>query len=105
MKRNIVFVVVGLLVAVTLAAVVSQWASSEPDGLNKVAQDQGFASTEEDHTFDDSPVAGYEVDGVENEVMSKALSGLLGVVVTFVIGAGLFAMMRVRRREEAGGET
>ena len=105
MKRNIVFVVVGLLVAVALAAVVSQWASSEPDGLNKVAQDQGFASTEEDHAFDDSPVAGYEVEGVENEGMSKALSGLLGVVVTFVIGAGLFAMMRSRRREEAGGET
>ena len=105
MKRNIAFVVVGLLVAATLATVVSQWASSEPDGLSKVAQDQGFASTGKDHAFDDSPVAGYEVDGVENEGMSKALSGLLGVVVTFVIGAGLFAMMRVRRSEEAGGET
>jgi PDGLE domain len=104
-RRNIAFVVVGLLVAATLATVVGQWASSEPDGLNKVARDQGFASTEKDHAFDDSPVAGYEVDGVENDGMSKALSGLLGVVVTFVVGAGLFATMRARRREEAGGET
>jgi hypothetical protein len=104
-KRNVVFVVVGLIVAATLATVASRWASSEPDGLNKVAEEQGFASTEEGHALDDGPVAGYEVDGVENEGLSKALSGLLGVAVTFAVGAGLFALMRARRREEAGGET
>ena len=86
MKKNLVFVVVGLFVAVALAAVVSRWASSEPDGLTKVAEDQGFASTEEEHDFANSPVAGYEVEGVRDEGLSKALSGLLGVGLTFVVG-------------------
>ena len=34
----------GALVAVVLAAVVSFYASSAPDGLNKVAEDHGIAS-------------------------------------------------------------
>jgi hypothetical protein len=105
MKRNLAFVVVGLSVAIALATVVSQWASSDPDGLNKVAEDKGFASTEREHDLSDSPVAGYEVEGVEDERISKALSGLLGVGLTFAVGAGLFAIVRGRKRQEAGGET
>jgi hypothetical protein len=35
-------VLVGLLVAVVLAGGVSYFASSSPDGLNKVASDTGF---------------------------------------------------------------
>ena len=41
--------VAGLLVALLLAGFVSFYASSDPDGLNRVAQDKGFADTEEDH--------------------------------------------------------
>jgi cobalt/nickel transport system permease protein len=88
-----------------LAGIASRWASSEPDGLNKVAQDEGFATTETEHGFGDSPVAGYEVKGVEDKGLSKGLSGLLGVGVTFAMGAGLFAVVRGRRKQEAGGET
>ncbi len=36
------FVVGGLLVALALAFFVSPYASSSPDGLNKVAEDKGF---------------------------------------------------------------
>lgn len=105
MKRNLVFVVAGLSVAIALAMIVGPWASSEPDGLTKVAEDQGFAPSEKEHALEDGPVAGYEVEGVENEGMSKALSGLLGVGVTFIVGAGLFAVVRGRSRREVGGET
>ena len=105
MRRNLVFVVAGVAVAIALATVVSPWASSEPDGLTKVAREQGFASTEKEHALDDGPVAGYEVEGVQDEGTSKALSGLLGVGTTFLVGAGLFAVVRGRGRREAGGET
>ena len=45
-----------LLVALLLAGVVSRFASSDPDGLTKVAEDKGFADTEKAR---DSPVGGY----------------------------------------------
>jgi cobalt/nickel transport protein len=35
-----------LVVALLLAGVVSYYASSEPDGLNRVAQDTGISRTE-----------------------------------------------------------
>ena len=50
-------VVVGALVALLLAGVVSYYASSSPDGLNKVATDQGLGEKEKDHQLDDSPLA------------------------------------------------
>jgi hypothetical protein len=99
------FVAAGFAVTIFLAVVVSQWASSEPDGLNKVAQDKGFAASAEDHALDDSPVAGYEVDGVENGGLGRALSGLIGVTVTFLLGAGLFAAVRKKQRDQVGDPT
>ncbi|MGH2754496.1 MAG: PDGLE domain-containing protein [Actinomycetota bacterium] len=103
MKSTRSFVIAGLLVVVALVAFVAPWASSEPDGLERVAQDQGFADTEEDHALEDGPVAGYEVDDVENEGFGTALSGLLGVAVTFALGSALFALVRRggRKRHQA----
>ena len=105
MKKNVAFVVAGLGLSILLVAVLGPWASSEPDGLTKVARDQGFASSEKDHAFDDGPVAGYEVEGVENTGISRALSGVLGIALTFLVGAGVFAVVRRRGAREAGGET
>ena len=49
------FLAAGLLVAVGLALVVSGFASSSPDGLEKVAEDKGFLETAKDHLFADGP--------------------------------------------------
>ena len=53
------FVAGGLAVAFALAFVVSPHASDQPDGLNRVAIDAGFDTTEEPHALDDTPTAGY----------------------------------------------
>jgi cobalt/nickel transport protein len=95
------FVIAGLLVAAGLALFVSPLASGDPDGLNRVAIDKGFAESERDHALNDSPVAGYAVKGVDNEALATALSGLIGVLITFGVGLGLFALMRtVRARSD-----
>jgi hypothetical protein len=91
------FLLSGLLVALGLAMLVSGFASSAPDGLNKVAEDHGIAASAREHLFENGPLAGYAVKGVGNDRVSTAISGLIGVLVTFGIGLGLFALMRAMR--------
>jgi len=105
MKSTRIFVIAGLLVVAGLAAIVSPLASSEPDGLERVAEEQGFADSEKDHALADGPVAGYEVEGVESGGLSTALSGLLGVIATFALGAGLFAYVRSSGRKRRRAES
>jgi hypothetical protein len=99
------FVVAGLLLAIALVVLVSPFADSDPDGLTRVARDEGFAASETDHDLNDSPLAEYAVRGVSNERMSKRLSGVIGMLATFALGLGLFALVRRRRRpdEREGG--
>jgi cobalt/nickel transport protein len=97
------FVVAGLLVAIGLALGVSGFASSSPDGLEKVAEDKGFLETAQDHLFADGPLADYAVKGVGNERLSTGLAGLIGVLVTFGVGLILFGLLRIARpRAETG---
>lgn len=99
-----IFTAVGLVVALSLAFFVSPYASSQPDGLNKVAIDKDFADDEQPHALDDGPTAGYAVKGVGNERLATGLAGLVGVSVTFAIAGGLFfALRQARRTNEAIG--
>jgi hypothetical protein len=95
------FLAGGLLVALGLAMLVSGFASSAPDGLNKVAEDHGLAAKAKAHLFENGPLAGYAVKGVGNDRLGTAISGLVGVLVTFGIGLALFALVRAMR---SGGE-
>jgi hypothetical protein len=89
-----------LLVALVLAGVLSFYASSDPDGLNRVALDKGFADTETDHGTADAPLAGYAASGVDDERLSGGLAGVVGVVVVLALTAGLAQVVRRRRTED-----
>ena len=95
-------VLAGLATALGLAALASPWADSAPDGLERAARDQGFATDAERHPFEDSPVAGYRLDAVENSKMSTALSGIIGVLFTFGLALGVFGLLG-RRRDRRDG--
>lgn len=97
MKRSFPFLIGGLLVTVALV-VASPWASDSPDGLERVAIDEGFADTETEHGLGDSPLADYETRGVSDERLSKPVAGLVGLAATFGIGLLLFGAMRLRRK-------
>jgi cobalt/nickel transport system permease protein len=90
------FVGGGLIGAFLLVLVVAPLASADPDGLEAVAAETGFASTAEDHPIE-GPLAGYGVAGVEDERTSTVVAGAVGVVVTFLAGFGLIALSRRRR--------
>lgn len=92
------FVIGGLLVASGLAFFVSPYASSSPDGLIKVATQEGFDGSAKAHALDGSPLAGYAVKGVDNQKLSKGLSGIIGVSMTFGIGMILFGVLVRRNR-------
>ena len=94
--RTGTFIALGLLVALLLAGVVSWYASGSPDGLEKVASDQGFSSTADDHRFADSPFADYGTKGIENERLSGGVAGVAGVLATLLVGGGLFLLIRRR---------
>ncbi|MFG1824809.1 energy-coupling factor ABC transporter permease [Microbispora bryophytorum] len=88
----------GALVAVLLAGVVSFYASSAPDGLEKVAADKGLSAQEKPHTAENGPLSGYSIKGVENQRLSGGLAGVAGVALTVVAGGGVFYVIRRRRR-------
>ena len=92
-RRTIAFVAVGLLVSLFLAGVVSFYASGSPDGLEKVAGDEGFLSTAEGHRSDGLPLAGYALRGVEDARLSGGLAGVAGVLLTLLLAGGLFFVL------------
>ncbi len=91
------FAIGGVLVALLFAVVVSQFAAGDPDGLQRVAEDQGFAAQGEDHALDSGIFAGYATAGVDNETLSLAVAGTAGTLLTLAVGAGLLLALRERR--------
>ena len=96
------FVVGALVVALGIAGVVSYWASTAPDGLNKVAADTGVGVTEKPHAVDGSPFAGYGTAWIGDAFASKSVAGVVGVLVTLAVAVGLVRLARRRaQRAEA----
>lgn len=89
-----VFVIAALLVSVALATVVSQFAASDPDGLERVAEDEGFIGSAREHSLADSLFADYATRGIDDETVSLAVAGFAGVVLTLSVGAGLATASR-----------
>jgi 2-hydroxychromene-2-carboxylate isomerase len=98
LRRNRRVLLVGLLVAFLMAGFLSGYASSKPDGLEKVAADQGISAKESQHGLADMPFAGYAVSGIDNQRLAGGLAGIFGVGLTFAVGGALFfAVARLRR--------
>jgi PDGLE domain len=97
-RRHVwMFVLGGLLVAFGLAFFASPYASSSPDGLEKVATDEGFIDTAEDHAMAGGPLADYGVEGIDDEGLSTGVAGVIGVTVTFGLGLILVGALRMWR--------
>jgi hypothetical protein len=97
--RGRVLVLGLLLAAAVIAGLLSYYASTSPDGLNRVAQDQGISSLADPRHADGSPFAGYSTKGVDDERLSVGLAGLVGVSITFLVSGAIF--LAVRRRSRA----
>jgi hypothetical protein len=90
------FLLVGLVAALLVAGVVSQYASSRPDGLEHVAEQTGFIDSAEEHGAADSPLADYQTSGVEDDWLSGAVAGVAGSLLVLALAGGLFWLIRRR---------
>ncbi|MFH9437590.1 energy-coupling factor ABC transporter permease [Streptomyces rochei] len=92
--------ITGLVTSVVLAGFVSFYASADPDGLEKVAADQGIDRKTEEHASADSPLADYGVEDIADARLSGGLAGVIGVGVTVVAGSAVFWAVRRRRTDD-----
>lgn len=72
-----------IALAVTLIA---PFASASPDGLEKVAEEQGFMDSAREAPF--SLIADYAFPGVESEALATVLAGAVGVTIIYLLLAG-----------------
>lgn len=93
------FVAAGVLTALFIGAIVSQFAVDDPDGLERVAAETGFATSAEDHVLGDSVFADYATEGLDNEALSLAVAGIAGTLIVLAVGSGLVFAVRDRRTD------
>ena len=109
MLNNRKFYIAGFLISLFLAGVVSFYASSSPDGLEKVAEDIGFLETAKVythadgtvHTHADRTLADYGVKGITNERASVGVAGVIGVIGTAVVAGVGFTLIARKPKKDA----
>ena len=101
MSQGTKIILIGLLISLGLAAVVSPCATSLPDGLEWVAEKLGFI--ERETQIIKSPSPDYEVPLVKNTRLSKALAGIAGTLIVFCITILLMLILKKKGRGDRPG--
>ncbi|MBM4420478.1 MAG: hypothetical protein FJ034_02610 [Chloroflexi bacterium] len=85
---------VALAVSAVIAVLASVFASSDPDGLERVAEDTGFLERAQGALYEILP--DYTIPGVEG-TPSTALAGIAGIALVFVLMLALSRVLARRR--------
>ena len=85
---------IGLAVCLGVAAF-SPLASSSPDGLERVAENEGFIGLAREAPF--QLIADYVFPGVENETLATMLAGLIGTLILFGVVYGIAWLTKSRK--------
>jgi ABC-type Fe3+ transport system permease subunit len=88
--------VAGVAIAALIVVVFAPLASSDPDGLERVAADQGFIDRASN--LFSGILSGYGIPGIGDPAVSTIVSGLIGVAIVLVI---MFALGRLLARRRA----
>lgn len=91
-------------VALVLSVGIAHLASSNPDGLEQVAEQQGFAK--QGKVTAAAPMPDYEVSalrGLLGKPMAKTTAGLAGVLLTFGLVLGIGKLVTRRRKVKPKG--
>jgi hypothetical protein len=88
-----VFTILALGLAIGLATAASPFASSSPDGLEKVTQRKAFVHEGRAHR---AALSDYAIPGVRDDRLATGLAGFAGTLGVFALGYGLAAVVRRR---------
>lgn len=91
----------GYVIAIALV-MLAPFASGSPDGLERVAEDSGFMSVALSAPY--SIISDYQLPGVQNEAVSTALAGVVGVTVVYLLVAGCAYLLHRRRTGALQGQ-
>ncbi len=94
------FYLIFLLIAVLLALVISPFASSFPDGLERVAEDRGFLEKGEVEPAVKSPIPDYLMPGIKDERLATSIAGVIGTLLVFGVTYGLAAVIGAKRKQK-----
>lgn len=86
----------GLVLAVALAVFVAPFASSSPDGLERVAIDHNFTDKAQETSWKLALAPDYVMPGASSEGSATALSGLVGTLLVFAVAVLLMRLVRWR---------
>lgn len=86
----------GLLIAIALA-IFSPLASAYPDGLEWVAEQQGFRDIAQEPLYNLIP--DYIFPGVSNEAVATILAGIIGILIVFSAALGVAYARRQRKAD------
>ncbi len=102
-------VVIGLGIALVIAFL-SPLASSDPDGLERVAEDEEFLDEAKEPPYE--VISDYLFPGVENENVATVLAGISGVLIVALLAFGIGFVLRktskktpARPTSRPGGQT
>lgn len=85
----------GLAIAVIVVIVLAPLASGDPDGLESVAEREGFIGSARDAIVEILP--DYTIPGLDDPTTSTILAGLAGIAIVFLVMVALGRLLRRRR--------
>ncbi len=88
------------IAAVFIGGIVSLFASASPDGLEKVAEAQGFLG--QGKQLFAAALPDYMMPGIHNEKLATSLAGIIGTTAVFIVllflGRSLYAFEPKRKQ-------
>ncbi len=97
--RQSSLIAAGLAIALAIAFA-SPLADSDPDGLERVAEDKAFIDRAEDPAYEILP--DYTVPGIDDEALTTIIAGVIGVLIVAGIGFAVPRLVRQTAQESAG---
>ncbi|MFD2610917.1 PDGLE domain-containing protein [Paenibacillus gansuensis] len=84
---------------VLIAGFLSPYASSKPDGLDRVAEDQDFAS-QASPVFTASPFPDYEAGGFSSSALKTGAAGIIGILALVGVLYGITYLLSKRGKAD-----
>lgn len=93
MDRNLKLSIAAAFAVSLALALLSPFAAQSPDGLEKIAEEKGFAEKELAPSAS-GIMAGYKIPALKNRAASTAAAGIVGATTAFSIAGGIAWILR-----------